>query len=388
MPRSFHEFTDLSVEEQRQIYDLAKQIKSTDPNDQTCRINDPDHLVYLVFFEDSTRTKESFRNAGLFHRMTVTDFDIKNSSLNKNETISDTFKMLSGYSQKAVTFIVRSKTEGLTKYLDQVLPSKTSSCIVARSSAALFLPEINFVNAGDGMHEHPSQELLDQYTFLEYYDRWPVKDKFHFALIGDLKHSRTVHSKCEGLKIFLDKQRRIQVDLIAPFELEMPDNYVQDMEALGISVRKFKSLAEYIDNGDSADILYFTRLQTERIGDIGTKSVEELRQAITFKIEWIKRIPSTSKFYHPLPRFGSNPEIPFEIDSTSFNGYDEQSRNGYFVRIALLKILNDLPDGEKGKGLSSQAKCGNKNCVVNVEKRAILVDCVESNERFCSFCHQ
>ena len=116
--------------------------------------------------------------------------------------------MLNSYSidgQKNL-FIVRSKIEGLCKWFEKKFPSAS------------------FINAGDGKHEHPTQELLDEYTFLERNDF--NFDEIHIALLGDLKHGRTIHSKIDGLKIF----KKVKLDLIAPKILQLPQEYLDKID--------------------------------------------------------------------------------------------------------------------------------------------------------------
>ena len=74
------------------------------------RIDDPDFGIYEVFLEDSTRTRESFRNAAKFHRAKVSDLATDSSSFNKGESYADTFNTLAGYHN--TVFIIRSKLEG------------------------------------------------------------------------------------------------------------------------------------------------------------------------------------------------------------------------------------------------------------------------------------
>ncbi|CAD7975771.1 unnamed protein product [Amoebophrya sp. A25] len=282
--------------------------------------------VYLVFIENSTRTKESFRNAAAFHGCKVCDFDCATSSLSKGETLTDTIKMLVGYSERQTSFIIRSKWEGVCTWLDWAIGEKF--CRVHD------IPRPSFINAGDGQHEHPSQELLDDFTFLEHQD-WKF-DSIHVALIGDLWHGRTVHSKADGLRIFGD----VKVDLIAPDELQMPDEYVKKMQDNGFTVEKYKSIDAYLASKKCATIWYFTRLQLERMSDEVQKKSADLRKAVTFSLEKHQsELPEGAKFYHPLPRDSRNPVIPFEVDSTPLNGWDTQSRNGYFVRTALLGMV-------------------------------------------------
>ena len=132
------------------------------------RETDKDKCVYLFFQEDSTRTKESFRNAALFHGAKVNVFDAASSSLNKGETITDTIKMLVGYSVGQTVFVIRSPWEGVQKWLD---------ISISRYCKEHKMPRPSFINAGDGKHEHPTQELLDEFTFLEQ-NNWNT-DKIH-----------------------------------------------------------------------------------------------------------------------------------------------------------------------------------------------------------------
>ena len=166
-------------------------------------------------------------------------------------------------------------------------------------------------------------------------------DEIHIALIGDLLLGRTIHSKADGLSVF-DK---VTVDLIAPPELQLPPQYVTKMKKNGFTLNFFNSLDEYLDSSKSvAPILYFTRLQLERMDTSLLEKESQLRTATSLRMNMLPRLPRGAKIYHPLPRHGERPEIPFEVDKTEFNGYDEQSRNGYFVRTALMQLV--APTGQ------------------------------------------
>ena len=101
--RSVSVVHDLAPDEQWYLYRKTAEIKAAivEGKDLSAyRFGDKDLSVYLIFLEDSTRTKESFRNAALFHRATVNDFDVAHSSFNKKESLTDTLKMLVGYSRR------------------------------------------------------------------------------------------------------------------------------------------------------------------------------------------------------------------------------------------------------------------------------------------------
>ncbi|HOV63688.1 MAG TPA: bifunctional aspartate carbamoyltransferase catalytic subunit/aspartate carbamoyltransferase regulatory subunit, partial [Spirochaetia bacterium] len=109
---------DLSVDEQLYLYQKARELKAAlikGEDVSRFRLNDPETCIYLMFLEDSTRTKESFRNAALFHGTKVNVFDASSSSFNKSESITDTVKMLTGYSTGRSNFIIRSGLEGVCK---------------------------------------------------------------------------------------------------------------------------------------------------------------------------------------------------------------------------------------------------------------------------------
>lgn len=311
---------DLSVDEQLYLYRKTAELKKLiqEEGDTTdFRINDPELGVYLMFFENSTRTKESFRNAAAFHKVKLNNFDAQTSSFNKSESIGDTIKMLFGYSERSL-FIMRTAQEGVCTMLDELIGDYAKKIGYDKPA---------FINGGDGKHEHPTQEFLDEYTFLEK-KSWDNKE-IHIALTGDLYHGRTVHSKVDGLKVF----KKVKVDLIAPDGLALPESYEQRMVKNGFDVRKFDSIEEYLDQDSVADIWYFTRLQLERMGDEIKEKAKYLRKAVTFREEFMDRLPEGTKFYHPLPRHKVYPVIPGFLDRTPLNGWDEQSMNGYFTRI-------------------------------------------------------
>lgn len=332
--RTIQVVRDLSIDEQVYLYELTRQLKSAMRNGGDLSrfvTRDQQTGMYLLFMEDSTRTKESFRNAGKFHGLKVNDFDARSSSFQKKENLTDTVKMLLGYSSRSI-FVIRSKIEGVCRWLE------TSMASYAKK---LGVPQPAFINAGDGRHEHPSQEFLDEFSFLE--KRGWDRSGIHLALVGDLFHGRTVHSKVEGVAIF----KEVKVDLIAPPEIAMPDHYVRAMRDKGYEVRIFESIREYLSQPKNrvADTWYFTRLQLERMGEKLLSQSARLRDAVTFTQEYMDLLPENTTFFHPLPRHSETPTIPTFLDDTALNGWDEQSRNGYLTRIIMIGLLS----GELGR---------------------------------------
>lgn len=342
--RSLAVIRDFSVDERLYLYDLTRRIKDAIQRDDRAaidayRANDPDMGVYQVFLEESTRTRESFRNAARFHRFKLSHFEAGSSSFAKHESFADTFNTLTGYDNRI--FVVRSRIEGLCRWLH------LNGTAYARRVGLAYSPA--FINAGDGKHEHPTQELLDGFTFLEDLE-WSTR-RIHLALVGDLFHGRTVHSKVEGLSIFGE----VRVDLVAPPELALPEHYAVAMRTAGYQVRTFDSIDDYLARPDIAPQWYFTRPQLERMGEDVLRRADALRSAITVGRSHLERLPETTRFYHPLPRHKQHPTIPADLDATPFNAWERQSANGMLVRVALLGLISGAlagptpqPVGEAG----------------------------------------
>ncbi len=292
--------------------------------------------IYLIFTENSTRTKNSFLAAARFHQgynkqLKINTLNPSLSSFAKQESWQDTINTLMGYGNRL--FIIRSRLEGVCHWLEF-----SASQYAQRHG----YPRPIFINAGDGKHEHPTQELLDEFSFFEDND-WQ-HESIHIALIGDLLHGRTAHSKVDGLKFF----KHVRVDLVAPDEIQMPQHYIEQMQANGFQIRFFGSIEEYLKivRTDVADKWYFTRPQLERLGDHLKPIIEDLRQKIIFQHFFLPQIKKEIKIYHPLPRYKPMPTIPVWLDSHPFNAYEKQSVNGYYTRIVLLSLLTRQTGGD------------------------------------------
>ncbi len=327
--RTLAVINDLTNEERLYLFRKTRELKEAieQRNEEKLaayRIDDPDFGIYEVFLEDSTRTRESFKNAAKFHRVKLSSLNTDSSSFNKGESYADTFNTLTGYDNRI--FIIRSKLEGVCRWLQE------AAADYAKRNKLTACP--SFINAGDGKHGHPTQELLDEFTFLE--DNGWKNDHLHLAIIGDLFHGRTVHSKAQGLTIF----DHVKVDLIAPKEIALPSSYVETMEDNGYEVRIFTSIEEYSSQPDIAAKWYFTRPQLERMGDRILQHQKELRKSITFDARFMDMLPEGTRFYHPLPRHKGHPVIPTFLDTTPLNGWERQSANGMLVRIVLLSLFS------------------------------------------------
>lgn len=360
---SIHEVKDLSLPQQLYLYERTRRFKErkrinsspergvdTEYGSQEApplcevtdgdveeRVDNPDSTVYLIFMEGSTRTRESLRNAAVYHGVKVNEFQAESSSFKKNETITDTMKMLSVYSTQRSVFVIRSALEGVCSWL------RTAMSAHARRMG---VPTPSFVNAGDGLFTHPIGEFVDIFSLLEH-NQWD-RSAVHLALVGDLAHGRTAHSKVQGLQIF----KKVRVDLVAPEIFGYPVEYRDRMRANGFEVREFASVEEYLENAsDVADVWYFYKPQFSKCGDLTTLRLNELRAQVSFREEWVHQLPEGVRFFQTLPRDKEYPIIPLTLDSRAINGWDTVAANAYFLDVVLLSMLF----GKIGRNLAPPA---------------------------------
>ena len=231
--RHLIDFGDLPREEWDALYARAS-LMIDHPEDylDACR----GKVACSLFYEPSTRTNFSFQTAMLRLGGTVFGFaDPKSSSVAKGETLKDTIKMVSGYSD---VVIMRNPREGAAK-------------------AASLYSNVPVVNAGDGGHMHPTQTMADLTTITKL--RGSV-DGLSIGLCGDLKNGRTVHSLIKALAKF----QNIKFYLISPRELAIPPYLRLFMKANGMWNVEVTGLETVIPQ---LDVLYMTRIQRERFVD-------------------------------------------------------------------------------------------------------------------------
>lgn len=352
--RSIHEVKDLSVSEQLYLYERTRRFKERKREDfqdapPLCevvdadveeRVDNPDSTVYLIFMEGSTRTRESLRNAAVYHGVKVNEFQAESSSFKKNETITDTIKMLSVYSTQRSIFVIRSALEGVCSWLRTAMGAQAKR---------MGVPTPSFVNAGDGLFTHPIGEFVDIFSLLEH-NKWD-RSAVHLALVGDLAHGRTAHSKVQGLKIF----KKVRVDLVAPEIFGYPVEYTDRMREAGFEVRCFGSVEEYLERaGDVADVWYFYKPQFSKCGDLTSLRLNELRSQVSFREEWVHQLPKGVRFFQTLPRDKESPIIPLALDPGPINGWDTVAANAYYLDVVLLSMLF----GKIGRELSPPDELG------------------------------
>jgi aspartate carbamoyltransferase catalytic subunit len=275
-------------------------------------------ILGSMFFEPSTRTRVSFGSA--FNMLggevrETTGFE--NSAIAKGESLYDTARVLSGYSD---VIVMRHPTVGS----------------VAEFAAASRVPVIN---GGDGSNEHPSQALLDLYTIKsELAGRDRGIDQLRIAMVGDLRHGRTVHSLCKLLRLFSD----LQVVLVSPKELSMPEDIVQGLRERGHKVLESDVLEESISR---VDIVYSTRIQEERFTSQEEADLYRGRFRLNQSVYTSHCEPNTV-IMHPLPRDSRENarELDDDLNDNPNLAIFRQTDNGVLVRMALFVLALDVVD--------------------------------------------
>lgn len=258
-------------------------------------------IIASCFFEPSTRTRLSFESAALKLGGKVIGFsNTEGLSIQKGETLSDTVRMLDAY---ADLIVIRHPSEGSAR-----LTAEIANCPV--------------INAGDGANQHPTQAMLDIFTI---HECQKSLQGLSIALVGDLKHGRTIHSLVDVCSLF-----DMRLYLVAPEALSLPDHICDSLKQRGLRFSFHQSLDEIIPK---IDVLYMTRIQKERFAG---KNIVISGSPYTLTTATLRKARENLKILHPLPRVD---EIPTEIDTTPYACYFQQAANGVPVRQAILSLL-------------------------------------------------
>ncbi len=299
------------------IFAVAREMEVYSTRQKITRVLEGAIMANL-FFEPSTRSRVSFGAA--FNRLggaarDTTGFTF--SSMAKGESIHDTSRVISGYVD---CLVVRHPEEGAVKQF----------------ADATNLPVIN---GGDGPGEHPTQALLDLYTVMKEHGRnLDQIDGLSVAMVGDLKHGRTVHSLTKLLSLF----RNISFTFVAPDALRMPEKIIDRAQSRGHSVRQTEDMLEGIKD---VDVVYMTRIQEERFSTPQEFAQYRGRYSLNRAL-YDQHCGRGAAIMHPLPRDGRPGANEL---ATDLNGHPQlaifrQTDNGIPVRMALYAMVLDVVD--------------------------------------------
>ena len=303
---------DFSVEEIDQILSLSQNIiENPSKYSRVCE----GKLLATLFYEPSTRTRLSFESAMCRLGGSVVGFSEPNSSsVSKGESLGDTIKMVSIYSD---IIAMRHPKEGSAK-------------------VASMYSDVPVINAGDGGNQHPTQTLTDLLTIKSLKGSL---ENHTIGLCGDLKNGRTVHSLVKSMS----RYKGIKFIFISPDELKMP-KYIKDaIQEQGHAYYETDNLDEVIG---SLDILYMTRVQRERFEN--QEQYEKLKNYYILNKSKMQNAREDMLVMHPLPRVN---EIDVDVDDDKRAVYFKQAKYGMFVRMALImkllgikEVQNDLEE--------------------------------------------
>jgi len=256
--------------------------------------------VLLCFFEDSTRTRLSFDIACKRLSADTAVISKSGSSISKGETILDTIRNLAA--MQADVIVIRHKESGVPWAVAEVFPN------------------ISVINAGDGMHEHPSQALLDLMTIQ---DTKGGIDGLNVTIAGDIFHSRVARSN-----MILLRKMGAKVHIAAP-KTFLP----ADIEQYKVTVHD-----NLTDAVKVSDVVMMLRIQMERMDSFFFPSAREYSKYFGLNKEVMKHAKPDVVVMHPGP-VNRGLEMDPEVADGPHSVILDQVENGVAVRMALVYLL-------------------------------------------------
>jgi aspartate carbamoyltransferase catalytic subunit len=255
--------------------------------------------VVNLFYENSTRTRISFELAQKRLSADTVNFSVGQSSVSKGETFKDTMRNIEA--MKVDMVVVRHSAAGAPGFLTQIC-------------------DANVINAGDGLHEHPTQGLLDMYTINEKLGR--LKG-LKVCIVGDVAHSRVALSNIYGLKTM-----GAEVSVCGPST--MIPRYIEE---LGVKV--IYNIDEAIQESDVLNVL---RIQLERKAREYFPSIREYSRYFGLTNERLEKAGKDVLILHPGP-INRGVELSNEVADGLNQAILQQVTNGVAVRMAVLYLL-------------------------------------------------
>ncbi len=255
--------------------------------------------IVNLFYENSTRTRISFELAEKRLSADAVYFAVSSSSVSKGETFKDTMKNIEA--MKVDMVVVRHSAAGAPHFLTRIC-------------------DANIINAGDGIHEHPTQGLLDMYSIRE---KLRKLEGLKVCIVGDIAHSRVALSNIFGLKTM-----GAEVSVCGP--LTMIPRYINE---LGVKV--IHNIDEAIQENDVLNVL---RIQLERKARVYFPSIREYARYFGITEERLEKNGKEVLILHPGP---INRGV--ELSSGVADGLNQiilqQVTNGVAIRMAVLYLL-------------------------------------------------
>lgn len=262
--------------------------------------------IINLFYESSTRTRTSFELAGKRLSADTVNMSVGTSSVSKGESLYDTCKTLEAMHPDVV--VVRHSASGAPHYI-----AKNMRCAV--------------VNAGDGMHAHPTQALLDAFTIRR---EKGTLEGLKVAICGDVTHSRVARSDCRLLRKF-----GCDVRVVGPRTL-VPRHFAEAFD-----VRVFDEMEPALED---ADVIIMLRIQRERLAEALLPSLREYARTFGLDEERLAFAKKDAIVMHPGP-MNRGVEISPEVADGARSRVLDQVEAGVAVRMAVLyRLAADVED--------------------------------------------
>ncbi len=258
--------------------------------------------VVNLFYENSTRTRISFELAEKRLSADAVNFSVSTSSVSKGESLKDTVKNIEA--MKVDMIVIRHSVAGTPLMLTQLCDS-------------------NVINAGDGVHEHPTQALLDLYTIREKVGKL---ENLKVCIVGDIAHSRVALSN-----IFALKTMGAKVSVCGPSTM-IP----KQLEDLGVNI--IYSIDEAIQENDVLNVL---RIQLERKAREYFPSLREYVKYFGITSERLEKNKKDILILHPGP-INRGVELSSDVADGPYQVILQQVTNGVAIRMAVLYLLGTL----------------------------------------------
>ncbi len=258
--------------------------------------------IVNLFYENSTRTRISFELAQKRLSADTINFSTSTSSTKKGETFKDTVRNIEA--MKVDMIVVRHQSAGVPQFLTRITKA-------------------NIINAGDGLHEHPTQALLDMYSIRE---KFGTLEGLNVCIVGDIAHSRVAMSNIFGLKTM-----GANVSVCGPSTM-IP----MGIESLGVKV--LHNINDAIANNDVLNVL---RIQLERDAGRRIPTTREYHNYFGVTSDRIEKNNKNIVILHPGP-INRGVELSSDVADGPYQIILDQVTNGVAIRMAVLYLLGTM----------------------------------------------
>lgn len=308
---------DMDVAEMKAILDAADSLKEILGRDIKKVPTLRGKSVLTLFYEASTRTRTSFELAGKYMSADTVNIATSTSAVVKGETLKDTAWTVEAMGIDCI--VMRHPVGGAPHFLARIC-------------------QASIVNAGDGMHEHPTQGLLDMFSIRE---RKGHLEGLKVAIIGDILHSRVARSNIWGLGKMGADIRLAGPSTLVPPEL---DRIGETLSQYGGRVRSTYRVEEAIEG---ADVVIVLRLQLERQKKGLFPTIREYSRLFGVTSQRLTLAAEDFVLMHPGP-MNRGVEIGSDVADADYSVIVDQVTNGVAVRMAVLYLLLGGAAGEGG----------------------------------------